>query len=75
MSLLDSSLWEVIKASFNPEIWKELIVPVGETLYMTVISSIIVLILYILSLLVFMANANLLKDIHFPKMISSLSSS
>lgn len=44
MSLLDSSLWEVIKASFNPEIWKELIVPVGETLYMTIISSIIVLI-------------------------------
>ncbi|MCR5676891.1 MAG: ABC transporter permease [Agathobacter sp.] len=44
MSLLDSSLWEVIKASFSPEIWKDLVAPVGETLYMTVISSIIVLI-------------------------------
>ena len=43
MSLLDSSLWEVIKASFSPEIWKELITPIGETLYMTVISSVIVL--------------------------------
>lgn len=45
MSLLDSSLWEVIKASFSPDIWKELVVPVGETLYMTLISSVIVLIL------------------------------
>ncbi|MCR5670438.1 MAG: ABC transporter permease [Butyrivibrio sp.] len=44
MSLLDSSLWEVIKASFDPNIWKELIKPIGETIYMTVISSVIVLI-------------------------------
>ncbi len=43
MSLLDSSVWEVIKASFNPDIWRELVKPVGETVYMTVISSIIVL--------------------------------
>ncbi len=44
MSLLDSSLWEVIKASFNPDIWKELVTPVGETFYMTIISSLIVLV-------------------------------
>lgn len=31
MSLLDSSVWEVIKASFNPDIWRELIKPVGES--------------------------------------------
>ena len=44
MSLLDSSLWDVIKASFDPNIWKELVKPVGETLYMTAVSSVIVLV-------------------------------
>ena len=44
MSLLDSSVWDVIKASFDLAIWKELIKPIGETLYMTVVSSFIVLI-------------------------------
>jgi D-methionine transport system permease protein len=44
MSLLDSTLWEVIKASFEPAIWKDLIKPIGETLYMTAISSAIVLV-------------------------------
>ena len=48
MSLLDSSLWEVIVASFSPDIWKELIGPVGETLYMTVVSSLIVLVFGVL---------------------------
>lgn len=43
MSLLDSSLWDVIKASFDLAIWKELVKPIGETLYMTVLSSVIVL--------------------------------
>lgn len=45
MSLLDSSLWEVIVASFDPEIWKGLVVPIQETLYITAISSVIVLII------------------------------
>lgn len=44
MSLLDSSLWEVIKASLAPEIWKELWGPIGETLYMTTVSSLIMLV-------------------------------
>ena len=44
MSLLDSTVWEVIKASFEPAIWKELLKPVGETLYMTTVSSLIVLV-------------------------------
>lgn len=44
MSLLDSTVWEVIKASFEPAIWKELLKPVGETLYMTIVSSLIVLV-------------------------------
>ena len=45
MSLLDSSLWDVIVASFSPEIWKDLLGPIGETLYMTSISSLITLVL------------------------------
>ena len=44
MSLLDSSIGEVIKASFAPEIWKELLKPILETLYMTALSSLIVLV-------------------------------
>ena len=48
MSLMDASLWEVIRASFNPDIWKELIVPIGETIYMTLISSVIVLVFGVL---------------------------
>ncbi len=48
MSLLDSSLWDVIIASFSPEIWKDLWKPIGETLYMTSISSVIMLVLGLL---------------------------
>lgn len=48
MSLMDASLWEVIRASFNPDIWKELLVPIGETIYMTFISSVIVLVFGVL---------------------------
>ena len=44
MSLLDSSLWEVIKASLSPDIWKDLWGPIGETLYMTAVSSSIMLV-------------------------------
>ena len=44
MSLLDSSLWEVIKASLSPDIWKDLWGPIGETLYMTTVSSLIMLV-------------------------------
>ena len=43
MSLLDSSFWEVFLASLSPEIWKDLWGPIGETLYMTAISSVIML--------------------------------
>ena len=41
MSLLDSSFWDVFVASLSPEIWKDLWGPIGETLYMTAISSLI----------------------------------
>ncbi len=44
MSLLESSLWDVIKASFSIEIWEDLLTPITETIYMTVVSSIIVLV-------------------------------
>lgn len=57
MSLLDSSLWEVIVASFNPEIWKELIKPIGETLYMTAVSSVIVLVFGVI-IGIFLTTAN-----------------
>ncbi len=43
MSLLDSSFWDVFVASLSPEIWKDLWGPIGETLYMTAISSLIML--------------------------------
>lgn len=44
MSLLDTPLWEVIKGSFAPEIWARLKPAIGETLYMTVLSSLIMLV-------------------------------
>ena len=44
MSLMDSSFWEVFLASLSPEIWKDLWKPVGETLYMTAVSSLIMLV-------------------------------
>ena len=45
MSLMDTPFWDVFVASFSPEIWKELWGPAGETIYMTVVSSLIMLIL------------------------------
>lgn len=48
MSLLDTPLWEVIKASFNPDIWQELTTPIMDTLYITGVASLIVLVLGIL---------------------------
>lgn len=44
MSLLDTPIWEVIKGSFAPDIWVRLVPAVGETLYMTIVSSIIMLV-------------------------------
>lgn len=48
MSLLDTPLWEVIKASFSPDIWVELVTPILDTLYITGLSSAIVLALGLL---------------------------
>ena len=48
MSLLDTPLWEVIKASFSPTIWKELVTPIVDTLYITGVASLIVLVFGIL---------------------------
>lgn len=44
MSLLNNSFWEVFIASFAPEVWGEILPSVSETLYMTILSSIIMLI-------------------------------
>ncbi|NLJ88529.1 MAG: ABC transporter permease [Epulopiscium sp.] len=44
MSLLDSSFWEIIKASFAPDIWFRLAPAILETLYMTALSSFIMLV-------------------------------
>ncbi len=48
MSLLDTPIWEVIKGSFAPEIWARITPAIFETLYMTALSSIIMLILGLL---------------------------
>jgi D-methionine transport system permease protein len=48
MSLLDTPIWEVIKGSFAPDIWERLAPAVLETLYMTALSSIIMLVLGLL---------------------------
>ena len=39
MSLLDTPLWVVIQASFSPNIWKELLTPIVDTLYITGVAS------------------------------------
>ena len=44
MSLLDTPLWEVIKASFSAKVWSGLIGAIGDTLYMTIVSSLIMLV-------------------------------
>ena len=44
MSLLDSSFWEIIKASFAPDIWFRLAPAILETLYMTALPSFIMLV-------------------------------
>ena len=41
MSLLDTPLWEVIKGSFSAALWQEIASSITDTLYMTVIASII----------------------------------
>lgn len=43
MSLLDTPIWEVIRGSFAPEIWARLAPAILETLYMTALSSVIML--------------------------------
>lgn len=44
MSLLNYSFWEVFLGSFSPEIWQDILPSVKDTLYMTVLSSLIMLI-------------------------------
>ena len=59
MSLLDSSFWDVFVASLSPEIWKDLWGPVGETLYMTAISSVIMLVFgIVIGILLDITNPN-----------------
>ena len=59
MSLLDSSFWDVFVASLSPEIWKDLWGPIGETLYMTAISSLIMLVFgIVIGILLDITNPN-----------------
>ncbi len=59
MSLLDHSIWEVIKASLSPEIWKKLIPAIFETLYMTAVSSVIMLVFgLVVGILLTITNPN-----------------
>ncbi|MBE5859605.1 MAG: ABC transporter permease [Butyrivibrio sp.] len=48
MSLLDTPLREIILASLSAEVWQDLWKPIAETLYMTAISSLIVLVIGLL---------------------------
>ena len=48
MSLLDTPLREIILASLSAEVWHDLWKPIAETLYMTAISSLIVLVIGLL---------------------------
>lgn len=43
MSLLNTPFWEVFKASFSPNVWKEILPATLDTLYMTLIASLITL--------------------------------
>ena len=45
MSLMDTSLWDVIRASLSWSVWKDLLTPIGDTIYMTIVSSILMLII------------------------------
>ncbi|PYG88547.1 D-methionine transport system permease protein [Ruminiclostridium sufflavum DSM 19573] len=44
MSLLNTSFWEVFKASFSPGVWKEIWPAALDTLYMTFIAALITLV-------------------------------
>ena len=44
MSLMDTPLWEVLKHSFSGEVWREIAPSIGDTLYMTVVASLIMLV-------------------------------
>jgi len=44
MSLLNTPFWEVFMASFSPKVWKEILPATVDTLYMTLIASIITLV-------------------------------
>lgn len=59
MSLLNTPLWEVIKGSFAPEIWKRILPSILETLYMTAVSSVIMLLFgLIIGILLTVTNPN-----------------
>jgi D-methionine transport system permease protein len=44
MSLLDTPLWEVVRGSFAPEVWRRIFPSILETLYMTAVASVITLV-------------------------------
>lgn len=44
MSLLNNSFWDVLVSSFSPSVWSDIVPAIGETLYMTLISSVIMLV-------------------------------
>lgn len=59
MSLLNHTLWQVIVASFAPEVWARILPSISETLYMTALSSAIMLVFGILiGILLTVANPN-----------------
>jgi len=66
MSLLDTPLWEVIKGSFSPRIWERLTPAIWETLYMTALSSVIMLVFgLLLGILLTVTNPDGLVPVKF----------
>ena len=59
MSLLNTPLWKVILSSFSLDVWKRITPSIQETLYMTVIASVIMLVFGLLiGILLTVTNPN-----------------
>lgn len=67
MSLLDTPLWEVVKASFSPDVWREISTAIFDTLYMVAVASAIMLVTgLLLGILLTVTNPDGLMPLHIP---------
>lgn len=59
MSLMNTPIWEIIKGSFAPEVWQRILPATLETLYMTGLSAVIMVVFgLILGILLTVTNPN-----------------